>query len=56
MSEFVNLFNGNDVPGLAKELKITAIPVNSLISSIGRIVAVNLSGEELQNKLKELIP
>ncbi|MES2650740.1 MAG: TlpA disulfide reductase family protein [Bacteroidota bacterium] len=56
MNEFVNLFNGNDLSGLAKELKITAIPANFLVDSTGRIVAVNLRGEELQNKLKELLP
>ncbi|MES2650769.1 MAG: hypothetical protein V4663_03470 [Bacteroidota bacterium] len=56
MSSFINLFNGNDISGLAKELKITTIPANYLVDSEGRIIATNLRGEQLQLKLKELIP
>jgi len=56
MSTFINLFNGNDRSGLAKELKIVAIPTNFLVDSTGRIIAMNLRGSELQNKLKELMP
>lgn len=56
MLAFTNLFNGNDVSGLAKELQIVAIPANYLVDSEGRIVAVNLRGEDLQKKLKELLP
>ena len=56
MGSFINLFNGNDQSGLARELKIVAIPANFLVDSTGRIVAMNLRGEALQNKLKELMP
>lgn len=56
MRPFINLFNGNDKSGLAKELKIVAIPANFLIDSEGRIVAMNLRGEALQSKLRELMP
>lgn len=56
MNPFINLFNGNDKSGLVRELKIVAIPANFLVDSTGRIVAVNLRGEELQKKLKELMP
>ncbi len=55
MSAFINLFNGNDKSGLAKELKIVAIPANFLVDSTGRIVATNLRGEQLQIKLRELM-
>lgn len=55
MLAFTNLFNGNDVSGLAKELQIVAIPANYLVDSEGRIVAVNLRGEDLQKKTKRVI-
>lgn len=56
MLKFINLFNGNDVSGLTRELKVVAIPANYLVDSEGKIVAVNLRGEDLQNKLKDLLP
>ncbi len=56
MIDFVNLFNGGDISGLAAKLKVIAIPANYLVDESGKIVAVNLRGEELQNKLKELMP
>lgn len=56
MLNFTNLFNGNDLSGLSRELKIVAIPANYLVDETGNIVAVNLRGDQLQQKLKELMP
>jgi len=56
MSEFVNLFNGNDISGIARILKIVSIPANYLLDEQGNIVAMNLRGDLLDAKLKELFP
>jgi thiol-disulfide isomerase/thioredoxin len=44
-------FWSNDV---ARMYKISSIPQNLLLDPEGKIIAKNLRGEELQNKLKEL--
>ncbi|WP_231490627.1 TlpA disulfide reductase family protein [Pedobacter sp. Leaf170] len=54
MMGFINLFNGNDISGLSRELKIVTIPANYLVDSKGIIVAKNLRGEMLAKKLEEL--
>lgn len=56
IQQFVNLFNPYGTPGIAKDLAINAIPANFLVDSKGKVVAVNLRGEQLMNKLKELLP
>ena len=38
----------------AQNLGITALPTNFLIDSTGKIIAVNIHGEELKNKIEEL--
>jgi len=35
--------------------KVTAIPSNFLIDPIGRIIARDLRGDDLENKLKEVL-
>lgn len=55
MGGFVNLFNGNDASGLARELKIVSIPSNFLVDANGKIVATNLRGDMLEKKLQELM-
>jgi len=54
MEKFTNLFNGGDVGGLARELKIVAIPTNYLLDENGKIIATNLRGEQLVKKLQEI--
>jgi len=54
MDQFINLFNGSDISGLARELKVVAIPMNYLLDENGIIVATNLRGEQLTKKLEEL--
>jgi len=38
----------------AQNLGITALPTNFLIDSTGKIIAANIHGEELKNKIEEL--
>ncbi|RDC56176.1 TlpA family protein disulfide reductase [Pedobacter chinensis] len=54
MKRFTNLFNGGDISGLAKELKIVSIPTNYLVDIKGVIVGTNLRSNELTEKLQEL--
>jgi thiol-disulfide isomerase/thioredoxin len=54
MSPFHNLFNGSDVSGISRELKVVAIPMNYLLDDQGMIVATNLRGEQLVLKLRKL--
>lgn len=56
MDKFTNLISDQSKSRLVKQLKINAIPANYLVDETGKIVAVNLRGENLQNKLKELLP
>ncbi|MBB2148490.1 TlpA disulfide reductase family protein [Pedobacter gandavensis] len=56
MDKFTNLFNGGDLSGLGRELKIVSIPTNYLVDGDGIIVATNLRGDMLLKKLQELIP
>ncbi len=51
MMNFINLFNGGDVSGLASKLKVITIPTNYLIDSKGKIIAMNLRGEALMKFL-----
>jgi len=53
MLDFVNLFNGGDLSGLATTLKIVTIPTNYLIDDQGKIIAMNLRGEALTNFLSD---
>jgi hypothetical protein len=41
---------------VAKQYGIRAIPQNLLINPQGKIIAKNLSGEELNKKLAEVLP
>ena len=49
----------SDLKGSKSEVKelygIKAIPMNYLLDKEGKIIAKNLRGEELQQKLKEVI-
>ncbi|QPH38924.1 TlpA family protein disulfide reductase [Pedobacter endophyticus] len=47
MNDFINLFNGGDLYGLASTLQVVAIPTNYLVDDTGKIVAMNLRGEDL---------
>jgi thioredoxin-related protein len=40
---------------VAKQYGIRAIPQNILLDKEGKIIAKNIRGEELQEKLKELV-
>ncbi|WP_412468701.1 TlpA family protein disulfide reductase [Pedobacter sp. KLB.chiD] len=53
MQMLSNLFNGDDFSGLARTLKVVAIPMNFLLDAQGKIVATNLRGEQLRKKLEE---
>lgn len=55
MDKFSNLINDSKST-IVRDLKIVAIPANYLIDQNGKIIAINLRGEELQNKLKSLMP
>jgi thiol-disulfide isomerase/thioredoxin len=54
MSRFLNLFNGSDISGIARKLKIASIPANYLVDQEGNIIAINLRGDLLDAKLKQL--
>lgn len=54
MLDLSNLFNGDDASGLARQLKVVAIPMNYLLDEKGKIIATNLRGEQLIQKLEEL--
>jgi len=47
MNDFINLFNGGDLSGLASTLQVVAIPTNYLVDETGKILAMNLRGEDL---------
>jgi thiol-disulfide isomerase/thioredoxin len=55
MQGFHNLFNGGDSSGLARELKVVAIPTNYLLDPQGKIVATNLRGDALIDTLNTLL-
>ena len=59
LSEFSNLFCPSleaGTSGIAKELNINTIPANYLLDEKGVIVATDLRGKELEEKLKSLMP
>lgn len=49
--EFTNLLNSFGTPGIVKDLGIYMIPANYLINDKGEIVAINLRGNDLNDKL-----
>jgi len=55
MQMLSNLFNGDDSSGLAREIKVVAIPMNFLLDTQGKIVDTNLRGNQLTKKLEELL-
>ncbi|QNK63088.1 TlpA family protein disulfide reductase [Pedobacter sp. PAMC26386] len=54
--KFTHLFNPGGTSDIARDLKINAIPANYLLDAEGKIIAVDLRGEDLTKKLKELFP
>jgi thiol-disulfide isomerase/thioredoxin len=52
---FLNLFDPADHPSISKTLKINAIPANYLVDKSGTIIATDLRGTDLQNKLRDLL-
>lgn len=56
MAPLNNLFNGGDISGLSRTLKIVSIPANYLVDDKGVIIATDLRGNELELKLKQLLP
>ncbi|MNY50972.1 hypothetical protein D3C86_1865260 [compost metagenome] len=55
MKDELHWLNVFDEKGeVAKQFAITAIPRNFLLDPKGTIIAVDLRGEALENKLKEL--
>lgn len=51
---FTHLFNPQGTPGIAKELNINAIPANFLVDANGKVIAINMRGNDLEIKLKAL--
>ncbi len=56
MDAFTNLFNDFSKSRIVQQLKVISLPTNYLVDENGKIVATNLRGEELQQKLKTLLP
>lgn len=56
MEAFTNLFNDLSKSRIVQQLNIGALPTNYLVDENGKIVAQNLRGEELKEKLNELMP
>ena len=59
LTEFSNLFCPSieaGTSGIAKDLNINTIPANYLLDEKGMIVATDLRGKELEEKLKSLMP
>ena len=59
IEEFVHVYAGNfgalETKKLCKRFGVTGIPANFLLNKNREIIAVNLRGEELEKKLKELL-
>lgn len=54
--KFTHLFSPGGKSGIANELKINLIPANYLLDSSGKVIAVDLRGHDLIEKLYELLP